>query len=1323
MRVVHVPSGPFANASEVRAFNAVDQAFRRMDGEGTAYVFTNITHPNPHSQADEIDMVLIGPGGAAVVEVKHWDGSALRRRAEAEPAAELIIAKAKRVAGKLRALDPRMNFVPAVFLLTREAGSLKRNGQQFEHPFGVRAYSLKDVADLIAGPASAGGINTERLATGLAPRYNLGEPARLKRLGRFDELKLLTPEEDRFARIYTARDPWNGDRVILHCYDLSAAPANETFELTERRARREFDVVRRFQKSSYLPSLVDSWQPLPNYAGEMYFFSLSDSAALSVAKLEDNREWTVAQRREFTVSALAALAEFAEGSDGPLLHRALDADSIRVRADNTPLFAGWRWARLTPALTISGNLQNDELGAFAAPELQAGGLAAATPASDLYSLCAVLVGLFPDSSDDDVGQILALGLESDPKRRPSPLDLIDLLEEKAPKVVRVAVTALEIPASRWDEGHAFEWKGARYRVVSVLGQGGVGRTFKLEQMSGDSDEPIGTYVGKAVFNPEFGPTSLAAYQRLRPLTLRDGLSNILECSSSWDADNLMTLLRWVQGSPLDTWRGDLDFIAEVAGEDTTEQLVLRWFENLCVALDALHAQGWVHGDVSPSNILVDENRVVLIDYDLARPVGQRPHSPGTVLYASPERRDGAPVVPRDDLYSLAASLFHAITDRAPSQQAGAPGLPWSPSERVAFPTLSIMLDLAVARDPEARFADAASALRRLRANLPQYQSVAPGVLEVLAEPGRLRPNVVPRVKDILSTYPGSRFGNVETRGLDTDFAVDTYVETGLDTALPEAIASGVVSLVILCGNAGDGKTAFLQQLVRKLGGEPSPSSERVWEGTLAGRKAKINLDGAASWRGRSADELLDDLFQPFLEGPAKDARVHLVAVNDGRLMEWIDHAETVKQKQTALTLDLAGALSRQGDDLPPHIRLIELNNRSLVGGLHPERAIISTEFVDELVARLVGGEAAPAIWQPCLTCTAQARCSMKRSAEMMGASSDPYSRARGALLRSRLVKAFQTVHQRNEIHITARELKAAISYVLFGLNSCDDLHANPEVEPHDPSDYAFNPQSPGRQGELLRELARLDPALEAHARVDRYLVGRGAPDPAHGAPRFRDRIGRPLALRDARRRAYFAWSSDQVQAVGGDRHALTLRDGRRAAEFQEFPLLPIEQQNAIKQRLCGGLSRLEALPDPAYRRSESVPIRIVPRTPTETAFWIEKSLARFSLVPERFQATEGLETLHRFLLLRYLPEHGVNEELVIPLELYSLLMDLADGVQILDAFSDDIFANLGVFTRRLAQEDERSLKAWNPADSDHVNNLGAEPRHDGQTIILTQEPA
>jgi hypothetical protein len=131
-----------------------------------------------------------------------------------------------------------------------------------------------------------------------------------------------------------------------------------------------------------------------------------------------------------------------------------------------------------------------------------------------------------------------------------------------------------------------------------------------------------------------------------------------------------------------------------------------------------------------------------------------------------------------------------------------------------------------------------------------------------------------------------------------------------------------------------------------------------------------------------------------------------------------------------------------------------------------------------------------------------------------------------------------------------------------------------------------------------------------------------------------------------------------------------------------------------------------------------MPLRVVPRTPTESAFWVSKPLDRFTLEAERFVPSRGLETLHRYLTLSYQTSDQRIEQLMISLELFALLTDLAEGVQILDAFSDDIFANLGVFTQRLAQEDERSLRAWNPADEMRIYDIRIEQREVGQAIVL-----
>ena len=94
--------------------------------------------------------------------------------------------------------------------------------------------------------------------------------------------------------------------------------------LTERLAKREFEVVRRYQKSPYLPSLVDSWQALPNYSGEICFFSLADSGARSIAEARADASWTEPERRAFTLSALQALAELGcpeDADEVPFIHR------------------------------------------------------------------------------------------------------------------------------------------------------------------------------------------------------------------------------------------------------------------------------------------------------------------------------------------------------------------------------------------------------------------------------------------------------------------------------------------------------------------------------------------------------------------------------------------------------------------------------------------------------------------------------------------------------------------------------------------------------------------------------------------------------------------------------------------------------------------------------------------------------------------------------------------------------------------------------------------------------------------------------------------
>ena len=206
-----------------------------------------------------------------------------------------------------------------------------------------------------------------------------------------------------------------------------------------------------------------------------------------------------------------------------------------MRSDGRPLFGGWRWARLPKAETISGGKTELADDPYSAPEVQALGLAAADVRSDVYSLCKVLLGLFAGKSTEaaEARAVLEQGLSDDPSLR---LLASEIAEDLA--VIAEVVTPAKPPKSpqHWDEGSVVEWNGERFRVISRLGEGAAGRTFKLEQLDELIDEPIGTFVGKVILNPEFGEPALKAYRKIRAIADHPALSGIYQTATTWQKE-------------------------------------------------------------------------------------------------------------------------------------------------------------------------------------------------------------------------------------------------------------------------------------------------------------------------------------------------------------------------------------------------------------------------------------------------------------------------------------------------------------------------------------------------------------------------------------------------------------------------------------------------------------------------------------------------------------------------------------------------------------------------------------------------------------------
>jgi serine/threonine protein kinase len=1296
---------------------------RSVTGDEAWVLLTNLAFSMTHQlQSDEIDIVAIGPPGVRVVEVKHWTAQWVDAHPDlVAQEADRVTNKARKIGTTLRKLLSNLPRVDGAILLTQEPFKVKKLvGRDVR---GVGFYSLNEWRGALGfdSPVTLTSQQVNLLGRSLEPKSGVAIDGSLRRLAGYVNLELQTPKGSRFHRVYKGSHSARQDRVVLHLYDLSAGDERNT----ETKARREYDALHKLQLHAWVPRILDSYQDAPGYAGEMFFFTLVDPAAPSIEERAFDASWDSTARLAFGRSAVRALTGLHEAGaeHEAMVHRNLTPKTILVKHDNSPIFTGFERTRIPSDTSVASNgTIADDPDSTTAPEIRTQGLGGADHRSDIYSLSACLTRLFQERKDDTsrrAVEILRKGLRQEPEARATLQDLdaslSELLGESVPPVVPP-------PARFWTEDQVVRFRDRDYRIVARLGSGGVGITFKVVEIDRSTKEDLGTYVAKVGHNADAGRRVLRAYSLARShLGRHPALSAIFEAAREWRENDFIALMTWIEGAPLREFIGVFPLLAEEQQEVSSEALALRWLRLMCEALGVLHRNGLVHGDISPRNMIVSGSDLVLTDYDFVGKIGEPIASPGTVLYCSPSFQNKRAASPSDDIYALAASFFHVLFEKEPFQYGGAQakerGLNWEALDRKEWATVSNFLDKAAHRDPEQRFDSIAEALAALKTQQkvePQSQTelatdhtTIPLIPEVEANPQQeLREEKVEWLLSLLQSYPGSLWGNRETRGLDTAFAAETYVETRLEETLYRDIRERQVRLIVLCGNAGDGKTALLQHLAARLGLGRHASSERILEGRMDDDLVvRMNLDGSAAWRGRSADELLDEFLEPFQEGQPAEDIVHLLAINDGRLLEWIEGVESRRLgNETVLTKELYDLLQGKAGVQESHVRFINLNQRSLVGGLTPDRKQIETGFLDRLVDQLYGGDRSATIWAPCQSCSAKERCQVFGATLIFGPDGLPGAAPKEirSRARERLFEALQAVHLRGETHVTVRELRAALVYILFGVNFCQDYHGESDALPLSYWDRAFSPDSPGRQGEVLRELARFDPGLEAHPQIDRYLLSRPAPDSTKTAPHY-DQI----TLESARRRAFFEWTEEHVAQVAGESNALDLARGRHLRLFKCLALENDPQEEArVCSRLCDGISRLEDLPPQALDRPGVVALRITPRTPTETAFWVEKPLSAFRL-QANIPKDATVDRLHRQASLIYRYRDGREEPLRLGAELFHLLLELSDGYQLGDVSTDDAFAHLSIFVQRLVREDGREMSAWNPIQDELIYRISA----------------
>jgi len=305
----------------------------------------------------------------------------------------------------------------------------------------------------------------------------------------------------------------------------------------------------------------------------------------------------------------------------------------------------------------------------------------------------------------------------------------------------------------------------KYELRERLGHGGMAEVWKA------FDTQLKRYVAIKILHPKLleDPNFVTRFELEAQLIASLHHPNIVQIhdfqvSRSPESDRTFAymVMAYVEGGTLANYIGQ----TSAQGKIPSPTEIVNLFTSISLAIDYAHGLGMVHRDIKPANILLDKNNTarnamgepILTDFGLAKLLGVSAstftaNQLGTPLYTSPEQARGYAGNERSDLYSLGVILYEMVTGVQPFRgttpiEVLSQHLNATPTSPVLLnpnipPALTMVIVTALAKDPNARFASAATMTAAIA------ESLKVPVPDVLGQPS------YPRDFQNMPTYIGA----------------------------------------------------------------------------------------------------------------------------------------------------------------------------------------------------------------------------------------------------------------------------------------------------------------------------------------------------------------------------------------------------------------------------------------------------------------------------------------------------------------------------------------------------------------------------------------